>query len=182
MVAAGQFDHPLTSVVLFELGRLAMIRGDFPKASDLFEEASYSAVNYPDPGILEEAFRFGAMAHLMANRKGLFPPLLAAIQWAKVNHLRQLWASLLLLAAENYAVLGQTGNAASALDEARAGGQGAPAISVRAHDQRGGGFQCMFHGSHQRRAVVKSPAYRCGAAPGWSPAFGSLRSPNFSMR
>ena len=37
-------------------------------------------------------------------------------------------------------------------------------------------------GPRQRRAVVKNPAYRCGAAPGWSPAFGSLRSPNFSMR
>ena len=120
VVAAGQYDHPLTSVALFELGRLAMIRGDFPKAADFFEEASYSAVSYPDPGILEEAFRYGAMAHLMANRKGLFPPLLAAIQWAKVNHLRQFCASLLLLAAENYAVMGQTGDAASALDEARA--------------------------------------------------------------
>ena len=120
VVAQGQYDHPLTSVILFELGRLAMIRGDFSKATDFFEEASYSAVSYPDPGILEESFRYGAMAHLLANRKGLFPPLLPAIQWAKANHLRQFWASLLLLAAENYAVLAQTGDAASMLDEARA--------------------------------------------------------------
>ena len=32
IVAGGEFDHPLTSVALFELGRLAMIRGDFPNA------------------------------------------------------------------------------------------------------------------------------------------------------
>ena len=77
-------------------------------------------MNYPDPGILEEAFRYGAMAHLMANRKGMFPPLATAIQWAKANHLRQLHASLLLLAAENFAVLGQTRQAAQMLDQARA--------------------------------------------------------------
>ena len=48
------------------------------------------------------------LTHLMANRKGLFPPLEPAILWAKRKHLRQLRASLLLCAAENYAVLGQT--------------------------------------------------------------------------
>ena len=74
---------------------------------------------YPDPGILEESFRYGAMAHLMANRQGIYPPLATAIPWAKTNHLRQLNASLLLLAAENYAVLGQTPQAALMLDQAR---------------------------------------------------------------
>ena len=141
VAAAGQYDHPLTSVALFELGRLAMIRGDFPKALGFFEEASYSAVAYLDPGVLEEAFRYGAMAHLMANRKGLFPPLLAAIQWAKVNRLRQLWASLLLLAAENYAVLERTGDAASMLDEART------AIARRSMaDGRIGARRSFLHG------------------------------------
>jgi hypothetical protein len=76
-------------------------------------------VNYPDPGILEEALRYGAMAHLMANRRGMFPPLATAIPWAKTNHLRQLHASLLLLAAENFAVMGQTAQAALMLDQAR---------------------------------------------------------------
>ena len=141
VAAAGQYNHPLTSVALFELGRLAMIRGDFPKALGFFEEASYSAVAYLDPGVLEEAFRYGAMAHLMANRKGLFPPLLAAIQWAKVNRLRQLWASLLLLAAENYAVLERTGDAASMLDEART------AINRRSMaDGRIGARRSFLHG------------------------------------
>ena len=119
IVAGGEYDHPLTSVVLLELGRLAMIRGDFNTAGKYFAEASYSAVNYPDPGVLEEALRYGAMAHLMANRRGIFPPLATAIPWAKTNHLRQLHASLLLLAAENFAVLGQTAQAAQMLDQAR---------------------------------------------------------------
>jgi tetratricopeptide (TPR) repeat protein len=120
VLAGGEFDHPLTSDALLELGRLALARGQYPVAAKFFEEATYAAVNYPDAGILEEAFRMGALTHLLANGKGLYPLLEPAIQWAKVNRLRQLRASLLLCAAENYAVLGQTARAAAMLDEARA--------------------------------------------------------------
>ena len=120
VLAGGEFDHPLTSLALLELGRLAFGRGQYPMAAKFFEEATYAAVNYPDPGVLEEAFRYGTLTHLLANGKGLYPPLEPAIQWAKVNRLRQLRASLLLCAAENYAVLGQTARAAAMLDEARA--------------------------------------------------------------
>ena len=123
IVAAGRFDHPLTSTALLELGRLSMLEGNYDAASGYFEEATYAAVNYPDPGVLEEAFRGGALAHLLANRKGVYPPLAAplapALAWAKVKDLRQLRASLALSAAENYAVLGQTREAARLLEEAR---------------------------------------------------------------
>jgi CHAT domain-containing protein len=120
VLAGGEFDHPLTSIALLELGRLAFVRGQYPAAAKFFEEATYAAVNYPDSGVLEEAFRYGMLTHLLSNRKGLFAPLEPAIQWAKVNRLRQLRASLLLCAAENYAVLGESGRAAAMLDEARA--------------------------------------------------------------
>jgi CHAT domain-containing protein len=120
VVAAGEFDHPLTSVALLELGRLSLMRGEFPAASKFFEEATYSAANYPDCGVLEEAFRYGMLTHLASNRKGFFTPLEPAIQWAKLKNLRQLRTSLLLCAAENYAVLGETRQAATMLDEARA--------------------------------------------------------------
>ena len=120
VLAGGEFDHPLTSIALLELGRLALGRGQYPVAAKFFEEATFAAVNYPDFGVLEEAFRYGALVHLLTNGKGLFPPLEPAIQWAKVNRLRQLRASLLLCAAENYSVLGQPGRAAAMLEEARA--------------------------------------------------------------
>jgi len=119
LLAAGEFDHPLTSTALLELGRLALVRGDFAMASNFFEEASYSAVYYGDATVLDEAFRGGALAHLLANRKGIFAPMEAAIGWSKVKDLRQLQASLLLLAAENFAALGQTPRAARLLDDAR---------------------------------------------------------------
>ena len=47
VLAGGEFDHPMTSIALLELGRLALLHGDYPAASKFFEEATYSAVNYP---------------------------------------------------------------------------------------------------------------------------------------
>ncbi len=127
LTAGGDFDHPMTCVALLELGRLAMVHGEYPAALKFFEEAGYAAVNnysgssYPcDYGVLEEAFRYGTLTHLMIDRKKPYPPLEPAIQWAKTKNLRQLRASLLLCAAENYAALGDTRQAAAMLDEARA--------------------------------------------------------------
>jgi len=118
-MAGGEFDHPMTCVVLLEQGRMALRHGEYTVAAKFFDEATYSAVNYSDYGVLEEAFRYGALTHLVANRKGFFAPLETAAQWAKVKGLRQLRASLLLSAVENYAVLGETRKAAAVLDEAR---------------------------------------------------------------
>jgi CHAT domain-containing protein len=109
----------LTSTALLELGRHALARNDYDKATWYFQEASYSAVNYPDYGVLEEALRYGALTHLLANRKGLYPPLENALLWAKSRSLRQLRTSLLLCAAENFAALGETRQASPMLDEAR---------------------------------------------------------------
>ena len=64
---------------------------------------------FPNLGNLEEAFRFGLLAHLLLNQKTPYPPLAPAIAWAKSQGYRQLQASLLLLAAENLAVLGDDG-------------------------------------------------------------------------
>ena len=74
-LAGGEFIHPMSSVAYLELGKLAAQRGDYDTALRAFEEASYTAVYYWDPGVLEEAFRYGAMVHLAANHKGIFPPL-----------------------------------------------------------------------------------------------------------
>jgi CHAT domain-containing protein len=119
VLAGGEFDHPLTSIALLELGRMALEKGDYPGAAKFFDEATYAAVNYPDYGVLEEAFRYGLQVHLMSNQKGFFKPLEGAIQWAKMKSLRQLRASLLLSAAENYAVLGESQRAEAMLKEAR---------------------------------------------------------------
>jgi CHAT domain-containing protein len=119
-LAAGEFDHVITATALYELGRLALLRGDYTSAIGFFHESSISAAYYGDGGLLEEAFRSGAVAHLLANRKGVYPPLVPATDWARRQDLRQFWASLLLSAAEQLAVLGQPDQAASTLDQALA--------------------------------------------------------------
>jgi hypothetical protein len=56
---------------------------------------------------------------LLGNNQGMYPPLAEAIRWAGSNRYRQLQCSLLLSAAENAAVLGQTKQAAAMLDETK---------------------------------------------------------------
>jgi len=118
VAAAGQFDHPMTDVALLELGKIAMAQGNFKEAADLFLEATYSAAYFQNIDVLEEAFRCGAVVHLVTNQKDVYPPLAEAARWAGRNRFTQLQCSLLLSLAENYAALGQTKPAATALDEA----------------------------------------------------------------
>ena len=120
VVAQGQFDHPLTSTALLELGKLRLKQGNFAQASALFHDATVAAAQFFDAGILEEAFRYGALTHLVTNNPGVFAPLRTAAEWAKVEDLRRLRVSLLLSLAENLAVLGQPSDAEAMLAQARA--------------------------------------------------------------
>ena len=87
LVAAGEYDHPLTSCALLALGRLALERGEFQRAARFFHEASISSVYYPDPIVLEEAFRQSALMSLLNSPKTLNAVLAPAAQWAKVKNL-----------------------------------------------------------------------------------------------
>jgi CHAT domain-containing protein len=124
-LASGEFEHPLTAMAHLELGRIAMASNDFAAAAAHYEEASYAAYyfpdvnNVPDLDVLEEAFRYGALNHILANGKGIFPPLLPAAAWAKATHSRQLYVSLLTSVAEDHLVWGQTKEAILLLGEAR---------------------------------------------------------------
>jgi len=117
IVAAGQFDHPMTPTVLLELGRLALMRGDYDVALNYFHEASLSAYFY-DPGIIEEAFHLATVAHLAANKPGVLSTIPAATIWAKTKRYRQLQASLLLGAAECQLAGGDGQAAGSLLEDA----------------------------------------------------------------
>ena len=119
LLAAGEFDHPMTCVALLELGRCKLMLGEYPAASKFFSEATFAAVNYSDYGVLEEAFRYAALTHILANREGFFTPLEPAIKWAKIKGLRKLQVSLMISAAENYAVMGNSRQADAVLDQAR---------------------------------------------------------------
>jgi CHAT domain-containing protein len=119
ILAAGQFQHPLTAVALLELGRLALWRGDYPTAMQLFQNASVAAYNHFDGQIIEESLRLATVAHLAANQPGVCAPLAPAIQWAKVKGHEQIQASLLVSSAENLAARGQTTEAVAMLKQAQ---------------------------------------------------------------
>ncbi len=119
-VAQGQYDHHLTPTALFELGRIALRQANYPMAAKAFFEATIAAYYYEDFGVLEEAFRYAAQTHLLANKKGVLPALVPATQWAQAKNWRQLRASFLLSAAEGELCAGQTARATALLDEALA--------------------------------------------------------------
>jgi len=119
VVAAGEFDHPLTATALLELGRIALLQGKSDVAAKAFFEATISAYFYEDLGVMEEAFRYAALAHLLANQKGPFPPLVPAGQWAQAKNWRQLRASLLLSAAEGLLTARESAQALKMIDEAQ---------------------------------------------------------------
>ncbi|MEK6234852.1 MAG: tetratricopeptide repeat protein, partial [Planctomycetales bacterium] len=135
-LAAGQFDHPLTAQALFELGRIELTAGDYQRATYFFTEASYSAYQYFDPMLIEEAVRYAQITHLMANNKGVCPLLTGVSTWAKrstrYSHLK---ASLAILTAENLSVRNDA-RSTKALAEAaqimkRARGQPASPMGAR---------------------------------------------------
>lgn len=119
IVAGGQFDHPLTPTVLLELGKLSLQAGSFGEAGARFLEASYSAANYHDIGVLEESFRLGLTAHLLSGQGGVLPQFALGATWARRDY-PQMYASLNILAAENCCAVGNPQNAMTFLNFASA--------------------------------------------------------------
>jgi tetratricopeptide (TPR) repeat protein len=120
----GEYDHPLTPLLLEELGQLSIGSGDYEAASKYLEEASYSAYAFKDLTVMEESFRYGQQAHLLSGAHGNFPPLEAAIRWSKPqSYALELRASLCLSLAEGYALQGQHPQAIRALEEAKSVGR-----------------------------------------------------------
>jgi CHAT domain-containing protein len=130
----GDAEHPLTPLVLLEQGHLALAEafegkvGKFEEAGDKFECATYAAVQFMDgnspgwPGvcdILEEAFRYGFMAHRLSNARRPFAKAVPAAKWAQRQGWKYLTASLLLNTTESAASLRDTAAAASAMKAAK---------------------------------------------------------------
>ncbi len=131
-------DHPLTPLVLLEMGQIAAEANDWKSAASHAEEASYSAFDFGDAGVLEESFRLGQRAWLALhpNEPNVFPALAPAIAWAKKSG-RETFAQLTLLKAENHLLLGQPDRAIGALADAGA--------AIGRHDMAAGDVGTRFH-------------------------------------
>lgn len=121
VITGGQFDHPLTSIALVELGRIALNAGAFDAAQKYFQEAGYSAFHFLDPLLIEDALRYASVTHVLANRPGPYLPVTAAAEWARRQQvLRQLQCQLIALAAEGQCLVDQPKAALALLDGTRA--------------------------------------------------------------
>jgi len=117
LLAADRYDHPLTCVALLELGRIAFEQGKYDAAVTYCHEATISGAYFERYDLLEEAFRIGAEAHLLAGRKGVYAPLAPAM--ASMQKVRMLQVSLLTSLAEQLIANGDITAAANSLSQAR---------------------------------------------------------------
>lgn len=114
----GRFDHPLTPLALVELGKLAFAEGKFDIAAAMFYEATFPAVAFDQYDMLEEAFRWGHLTHVVSNKPGMYPPIVPAQTWARTKGTKVTQASLAIMAAEALSNAGDASDAAQMLDTA----------------------------------------------------------------
>lgn len=115
----GKLDHGLSSIGLLAMGRLYLEAGKLDEAANAFLEASIVAYKYPDMTFLEESLRYGQLTYLLSGKKGVYPPLANAYEWARVKRQRELEVSLAISMAECLSVNGQYPQAKKWIDEAR---------------------------------------------------------------
>ncbi|MGI8982897.1 MAG: CHAT domain-containing protein [Pirellulaceae bacterium] len=115
--AGGTYDHPLTCLGLLELGKLVFKQGKFDAAQTYFLEATYSAALFERYDVMEEAFRYGSLTHLISGQEGVYAPLAKA--GAAARKFKALHASLMISLAEQHSTRGETAAAAVALGQAR---------------------------------------------------------------
>ena len=83
LVVEGQFDHPLTCIALLEQGRIAMAKGDRPRAAQYLAEAGFSAFYFEDRDVLTESALNGWINHMASGATGVYPPLEPIAAWCK---------------------------------------------------------------------------------------------------
>lgn len=118
LLAGGLYDHPLTCMGLLELGRLAFEQGKYDAAATFCHESTISAFYFERYDVMEEAFRLGALAHIVSGKPGVYAPLVPAAAASKKY--RMLQASILASLADNLCTVGDLRGAAGAIGEARA--------------------------------------------------------------
>jgi tetratricopeptide (TPR) repeat protein len=119
LLAGGQYDHPLTSLALLELGKLAFRQAKYDAAITFFLEATYAAAYFERYDVMEEAFRHAALAHVVKGGKGDVTALAAAAAWARQKRVRILQASLWTSLAEIHLTNGDLQGATAAVGQAR---------------------------------------------------------------
>ena len=118
LLAAGQYDHPLTAIAFMELGKLAFENEQYGTATKSFYEASISAAWFSQYDLVAEALTWAALTHTVTGQTGIYPALGPASNWARRDS-RQLEVAMIVAAAENAVANNQTGDTLRLLEQAR---------------------------------------------------------------
>ncbi|MBW8883883.1 MAG: CHAT domain-containing protein [Planctomycetia bacterium] len=155
LVAAGQYDHPLTCVAFLELGRIAFEQGKFEAAVTYFHEATISGAYFERYDVLEEAFRLATEAYFLSGKKGAYPPLAPAMAQMSPNKARMLHASLVTSLAEQLISGGELPATATAINQARS--------AIGRHEMTSGAIGSRLN-YQTARAAFHSGDVKSGAA------------------
>lgn len=121
LLAGNVYDHPLTSLALLELGKLAFAQEKYDVALTYFMEATYSAAWFDRFEVMEEAFREAQLTHIISGQPGVLSPVANAVGWGKAKRLKTYQVTLLAGAAENLLAIGDLNGAANTIGLARGG-------------------------------------------------------------
>ncbi|WP_425614491.1 CHAT domain-containing protein [Anatilimnocola sp. NA78] len=119
LLAGGTLDHPMTSLAFLELGKIAFAQEKYDAAYLAFLEATYSAAWFDRFDVMEEAFHYAQLMHIISGQQGVFAPAVPAAAWAKSKRLRTMNVTLLTGLAENLLAAGDTNNASNTIGQAR---------------------------------------------------------------
>lgn len=119
LTIGGQYDHPLTSLGLLELGRLALSQGNLEAAETYFSEATFPAIAFDQMDVAAEAFQELGSVHLISKPKQVSAKLATASAWRSFGKYNVLKASVMIALAEHYSCAGDANKAGAALNEAR---------------------------------------------------------------
>ncbi|WP_158545241.1 CHAT domain-containing protein [Bremerella cremea] len=119
LAVAGQFDHPLTSLALLQLGRIALEQQNLNAAQTYFLEASYAAAGFQQYAQVEDAL--DGLTHCsMITSPGQMPKgLIELSKWGQLRNLDAIKAKLALALAEANIYMDNIPAASASLETAR---------------------------------------------------------------
>ena len=134
LMMAGQCDHNLTGVALYELGELFLKDSKLRQAAECYYEAAISAYHYGDDLLLEESLRKYSNTSKAFRRGGSDPAITASYRWAKGRNIALLTTSLGLELVEDFINVGKFKLARSGLAAIQSGMRGG--LSATRHAER----------------------------------------------
>ncbi|PQO38172.1 tetratricopeptide repeat protein [Blastopirellula marina] len=119
LAIAGQFDHPLTSLALLQLGRIALKQQNYNAAQTYFLEASYAAAAFQQYTQVEDALDGLSHCSMITNPGQIPKGLVDMSNWGQLRNLDAIKAKLAMALAESNIYLDNLPAATVSLETAR---------------------------------------------------------------